>query len=139
MATTPKLRILLTKVGMDGHDRGIKVIARTLRDAGHEVIYMGRRQTPEGIARAAAHEDADVVGVSVLSGTHASVARSVVAALREAGLDTPVVMGGTILHREIPDLKEAGVATVFPVATKLAVIEEWFAELAEKLDDAALS
>jgi methylmalonyl-CoA mutase C-terminal domain/subunit len=139
MKPTPPLRVLLAKVGMDGHDRGVKVIARALRDAGFEVIYLGRRQTPESVARAAAQEDVDVVGLSILSGTQHSVAGSVIAALKTADTDVPVVIGGTILRREIPELEAAGVAAVFPVGTKLALIENWFRELAERGDDAAVS
>jgi len=123
------LRVLLAKAGMDGHDRGIKVIARMLRDAGHDVVYLGRRQTPAGIARAAAQEDVDVVGLSVLSGTHAALAGEVVAALRAERVDVPIVMGGTILRREIPALEAAGIAAVFPVGTRLEVVERWFAEI----------
>jgi methylmalonyl-CoA mutase C-terminal domain/subunit len=140
MVESVSLRILLAKIGMDGHDRGVKVIARMLRDAGHEVIYLGRRQTPEGVARTAAQEDVDVVGLSVLSGTQHSVAADVVAALKDADVLVPVVMGGTILRREIPDLRAAGIAAIFPVGTKLDEIERWFADIAEgkRSDDAAV-
>lgn len=123
------LRVLLAKVGMDGHDRGIKVIARMLRDAGHDVVYLGRRQTPDGIARTAAQEDVDVVGLSVLSGTQHALAADVIGALRSEQVDVPVVMGGTILRREIPALEAAGIAAVFPVGTRLEVVERWFAEV----------
>lgn len=140
MSQSVSLRVLLAKIGMDGHDRGVKVIARMLRDAGHEVIYLGRRQTPEGVARTAAQEDVDVVGLSVLSGTQHSVAADVMAALKAADVFVPVVMGGTILRREIPDLTEAGIAAIFPVGTKLDDIQRWFAGIAEEKgrDDAAL-
>jgi methylmalonyl-CoA mutase C-terminal domain/subunit len=98
-----------------------------LRDAGHDVVYLGRRQTPRGIARTAAEEDVDVVGLSVLSGTQHTLAADVVGALRAEEVDVPVVMGGTILRREIPALEEAGIAAVFPVGTRLEVVEAWFA------------
>lgn len=132
------LRVVLAKVGMDGHDRGVKVIARMLRDAGHEVVYLGRRHTPDSVARTAAEEDADVVGLSVLSGTHRTVAPEVVAALRAEDVDVPVVMGGTILRREIPGLEAAGISAVFPVGTPLKEIETWFAAVAATIgrDDA---
>ena len=124
------LRVVLGKTGLDGHDRGVKVIARMLRDAGHEVIYLGRRQTAAEIARAARDEDADVVGISILSGTHHAVAADVLAELRAAGVDVPVVLGGTILRREIPDLRELGVHAVFPVGTRLEEIQRWFDDIA---------
>ena len=105
-------RVLVAKVGLDGHDRGIKVVARTLRDAGFEVIYTGLRQTPAMIAAAAAQEDVDVVGLSMHNGAHLALAPRVVAALREAGLDTPVVVGGIVPDVDIPKLHAAGVAEV---------------------------
>lgn len=121
------LRVLLAKTGFDGHDRGVKVIARLLRDSGHVVVYLGRRQMPAAIARAALEEDVDVVGLSVLSGTHAAIAVELVGALREHGVDAAVVLGGTILRREIPALLDSGVDAVFPVGTKLSEIERYFA------------
>jgi methylmalonyl-CoA mutase, C-terminal domain len=129
----PRLRVLLGKTGLDGHDRGVLVIGRMLRDAGHEVIYLGRRRSTTEIARAARDEDVDVVGLSVLSGTHNEVSAQLLADLRDLGVDVPVVIGGTILHREIPALQEIGVAAVFPVATPLEDIREWFETVAEKL------
>jgi methylmalonyl-CoA mutase C-terminal domain/subunit len=119
-------RVLLAKIGLDGHDRGVRVIARTLRDAGHEVIYLGRRQSAEAVALAAIDEDVDVVGISILSGTHVQTAARVVGALGEAGANVPVVVGGTILRREIPGLLAAGVAAVFPVGTTLEEIRAYF-------------
>jgi methylmalonyl-CoA mutase C-terminal domain/subunit len=118
-------RILLTKVGLDGHDRGVKIIARYLRDCGHEVIYMGRRQAAAAVAQAAIQEDVDLVGLSVLSGTHVAAARELLAALRESGCNVPLIMGGTVLRREIPSLKAMGVAEVFPVGTPLRQIREY--------------
>jgi methylmalonyl-CoA mutase, C-terminal domain len=112
-------RLVLAKPGLDGHDRGIKVIAMALRDAGSEVIYLGLRATPAQIAAAAAAEDADVVGISVLSGAHLPLARQVLAALRAAGVSAPLVVGGTIPPWDADVLLELGVAEVFPVGTPL--------------------
>lgn len=106
------LRVLVAKVGLDGHDRGIRVVARILRDAGFEVIYAGLRQTPESIAAVTMQEDVDVVGVSMHNGAHLTLAPAVVAALRGAGLDTPVVLGGIVPPGDIAVLHEAGVAGV---------------------------
>jgi methylmalonyl-CoA mutase C-terminal domain/subunit len=106
------LRVLVAKVGLDGHDRGIKVVARILRDAGMEVIYAGLRQTPAMIAAAAAQEDVDVVGLSMHNGAHLTLAPAVVEALRDAGLDTAVVVGGIVPDVDIARLHEAGVAEV---------------------------
>ena len=107
-------RILVAKPGLDGHDRGIKVVARALRDAGMEVIYTGLHQTPEQIVETVLQEDADAVGLSILSGAHMTLVPKVVALLREqdAG-DVVVTVGGTIPDQDIPQLKELGVAAVF--------------------------
>ena len=111
-------RVLVAKVGLDGHDRGIKVVARLLRDAGMEVIYTGLFQTPESVAVAAIQEDVDVVGLSMLSGAHLTLAPLVVSALRERGSDIPVVVGGIVPNNDLEDLRAAGVAAVFgPGAT----------------------
>lgn len=106
------LRVLVAKVGLDGHDRGIKVVARILRDAGMEVIYTGLFQTPETVAAAAVDEDVDVVGLSMLSGAHMTLAPLVVEALRARGADVPVVVGGIVPDQDVPDLLAAGVAGV---------------------------
>jgi methylmalonyl-CoA mutase C-terminal domain/subunit len=106
------VRVLVAKVGLDGHDRGIKVVARILRDAGMEVIYGGLRQTPAMIAAVAAQEDVDVVGLSMHNGAHLTLAPSVVQALRDAGLDAAVVVGGIVPDIDIPRLQDAGVAEV---------------------------
>ncbi len=106
-------RVLVAKVGLDGHDRGVKVVARILRDAGLEVIYTGLFQTPETVAAAAVQEDVDVVGLSMLSGAHLTLAPLVVAALREAGSDAPVVVGGIVPGNDVAALERAGVAAVF--------------------------
>jgi len=119
------IRVLVAKPGLDGHDRGAKVVARALRDAGMEVVYTGLRQTPERIAQAALDEDADVVGLSSLSGAHRTLFPRVVEELRRRGLDDVVVIGGGIIPAEdIPALQEAGVACVFgPGSPTSAIIE----------------
>jgi len=106
------LRVLLAKVGFDGHDRGLKVVARILRDAGVEVLYLGLRQTADTIAAATLQEDADVVALSVHNGAHLTIVPEVVAAIRAAGLHTPVVVGGIVPSVDIPRLEEAGAAAV---------------------------
>lgn len=109
-----KIRVLVAKPGLDGHDRGAKVIARALRDAGMEVIYTGLRQTPEMIAAAALQEDVDAVGISILSGAHKTLCPRIVALLRESGMDdTLVLVGGIVPTEDIPDLKAKGIAEVF--------------------------
>jgi methylmalonyl-CoA mutase C-terminal domain/subunit len=109
-----KIRVLVAKPGLDGHDRGAKVIARALRDAGMEVIYTGLRQTPEMIAAAALQEDVDAVGVSILSGAHNTLCPRIVQLLRDEGLkDCLVVVGGIVPQEDIPKLKQDGIAEVF--------------------------
>ena len=131
--TTPTqsrpLRILIAKPGLDGHDRGAKVIARALRDAGMEVIYTGLRQTPEMIAEAALQEDVDVVGISILSGAHLTLLPRIVQSLRSAGMeDTLVIAGGIIPDEDIPALREAGVARVFGPGTRTDEIVDYIRE-----------
>ena len=106
------LRVLVAKVGLDGHDRGVKVVARLLRDAGIEVIYTGLFQTPETVAAAAVDEDVDVVGLSMLSGAHMTLAPLVVAAIRARGVDIPVVIGGIVPNGDVAELKAAGIAEI---------------------------
>ena len=109
-----KIRVVIAKPGLDGHDRGAKVIARALRDAGMEVIYTGLRQTPEQIVAAALQEDADVIGLSILSGAHMHICPRVMELLREKGLDDVlVVIGGIIPDVDIPKLQEMGVKGIF--------------------------
>ena len=123
-ATTP-IRVVIAKPGLDGHDRGAKVVARALRDAGMEVIYTGLHQTPEQIVETVLQEDADAVGLSILSGAHMTLVPRIVELLREqdAG-DILVVVGGTIPNQDIPELKELGVAEVFtPGAPTQAIID----------------
>jgi methylmalonyl-CoA mutase C-terminal domain/subunit len=113
-----KIRVLVAKPGLDGHDRGAKVVARALRDAGFEVIYTGIRQTPEMIAEAALQEDVDVVGLSILSGAHLALCPRVVELLRQQGLDDVMVLvGGIIPDEDIEPLRQAGVAAVFGPGT----------------------
>ncbi len=109
-----KIRVLVAKPGLDGHDRGAKVIARALRDAGMEVIYTGLRQTPEMIATAALQEDVDAVCISILSGAHNTLCPRIVSLLREKGMDDClVIVGGIIPQEDIPHLKELGIGAVF--------------------------
>jgi methylmalonyl-CoA mutase C-terminal domain/subunit len=113
-ATARKIRVVVAKPCLDGHDRGAKIIARALRDAGMEVIYTGLHQTPEQIAETVIQEDADAVGLSILSGAHMTLVPRVVALLAEQGVDDVLVtVGGTIPADDIPELKELGVAEVF--------------------------
>lgn len=113
-----KIRVLVAKPGLDGHDRGAKVVARALRDAGMEVIYTGLRQTPEMIAEAALQEDVDVVGLSVLSGAHLTLVPKVVDKLKENGLnDVLIVVGGIIPEEDVEPLRQAGVKGVFGPGT----------------------
>jgi methylmalonyl-CoA mutase, C-terminal domain len=104
--------VLVAKVGLDGHDRGVKVVARMLRDAGFEVIYLGLRQTPATVATAALQEDVDVVGLSMHSGGHLTLAPAVVKELRSRGLDVPVIVGGIVPDRDVAALQSAGVVAV---------------------------
>lgn len=106
------IRVLVAKVGLDGHDRGVKVVARLLRDAGLEVIYTGLFQTPETVAAAAVDEDVDVIGLSMLSGAHMTLAPLVVQAVRARGSDIPVVLGGIVPNQDVPELLAAGIAAV---------------------------
>ena len=113
-----KIRVLVAKPGLDGHDRGAKVVARALRDAGFEVVYTGLRQTPEEIAEAALQEDVNVVAMSILSGAHPHLFPKVVNLLREKGMDDVLVIGGGVIPEgDIPALKEAGIAAVFTPGT----------------------
>ena len=109
-----RLRVVIAKPGLDGHDRGAKVVARALRDAGIEVIYTGLRQSPEQIVAAAAQEDADVIGLSILSGAHLAICRRIVDLLRERGMESVrVFVGGIIPAQDIPELRKMGIHDVF--------------------------
>jgi methylmalonyl-CoA mutase C-terminal domain/subunit len=125
-ASSPqKIRVVVAKPGLDGHDRGAKIIARALRDAGMEVIYTGLHQTPEQIVETVIQEDAQAVGLSVLSGAHMTLVPRIVALLEEQGIsDVIVIVGGTIPGDDIPELKRLGVAEVFgPGSSTEAIIE----------------
>lgn len=120
-----QIRVLVAKPGLDGHDRGAKVVARALRDGGMEVVYLGLRNTPRQIAAIAVQEDVHVVGLSVLSGSHLPLARKMLAALSDAGGgDIPVVVGGTIPPDDIAELQALGVAAVMPTSTPLDEVVE---------------
>jgi methylmalonyl-CoA mutase cobalamin-binding domain/chain len=125
----PPLRIVLAKVGLDGHDRGIKVVARGLRDAGMEVIYAGLWQTPEAVVRTVADEDADWLGLSLLSGAHLTLVPRVMELLREAGLEqVGVMVGGIVPEADVPKLQQMGVARVFGPGTALQEIVAFLQE-----------
>jgi methylmalonyl-CoA mutase, C-terminal domain len=124
-----KLRILVAKPGLDGHDRGAKIIARVLRDAGHEVIYTGLHQTPEMIVTAALQEDVDLVSLSILSGAHNHLFPEVMRLLKEKGLeDVKVIGGGVIPNDDIVTLKKQGIAAIFTPGADTRDIVQWIAE-----------
>jgi methylmalonyl-CoA mutase, C-terminal domain len=128
-----RIRVLLAKPGLDGHDRGVKVIARALRDAGMEVIYTGLRQTPEMVVNAAVQEDVDAIGLSILSGAHMTLFPRVVELAREAGLDDVIVFGGGIIPDEdIPKLKEQGVSAVFTPGARMEEIIDFIRQHARR-------
>ena len=121
-----RVRVLVAKPGLDGHDRGAKVVARALRDAGFEVIYTGLRQTPEQIAEAALQEDVNVIAMSILSGAHPHLFPKVVNLVREKGMDDVLIIGGGVIpETDIPALKEAGVAEVFTPGTPTSSIVDF--------------
>lgn len=125
-AMARKLRILLAKVGLDGHDRGVKVVARALKDAGYEVVYTGLHQTPEMVVEAAIQEDVDVVGLSLLSGAHNTLFPDVLKLLRERGADSIAVVGGGIIpDDDVRELKSRGVREIFGPGTSLQKIVDW--------------
>ena len=131
MTSTPsrRIRIVVGKPGLDGHDRGAKIVARALRDAGHEVVYTGLHQTPEQIVETAIQEDADLIGLSVLSGAHMTLFRRLVELLAERDASDIVVFGGGIIPDEdIPMLEEIGVAKVFTPGAKTTDITGWVAQ-----------
>ncbi|EJU27939.1 MULTISPECIES: cobalamin B12-binding domain-containing protein [Selenomonas] len=128
-----KIRVLVAKPGLDGHDRGAKVVARALRDAGFEVIYTGLRQTPEQITEAALQEDVDVIAMSILSGAHPHLFPKVVELVRSKGMkDTLIIGGGVIPETDIPALKEAGIAAVFTPGTPTGDIVDFINEHVKK-------
>jgi methylmalonyl-CoA mutase C-terminal domain/subunit len=130
-------RVVVAKPGLDGHDRGVKVIARALRDAGFEVIYTGLFQTPEQVAETVLQEDADAVGLSVLSGAHMTLFPRVIEELRERGLDDVVVFGGGIVpEADIAELQTLGVAAIFTPGAPMATITDWLARALRDRDAA---
>jgi methylmalonyl-CoA mutase, C-terminal domain len=134
MAET-KIRVLLAKPGLDGHDRGVKVIARALRDAGMEVVYTGLRQTPEQIVNAALQEDVDIIGLSILSGAHMTIFPRVRELMRAQGMDDVLLFGGGIIPEDdIPKLKEAGVGAVFLPGTSTEDIVKYIRENVQPRD-----
>ncbi|WP_395694070.1 cobalamin B12-binding domain-containing protein [Nocardioides sp.] len=129
VTSTRRIRIVVAKPGLDGHDRGAKIVARALRDAGHEVIYTGLHQTPEQIVETAIQEDADLIGLSVLSGAHMTLFRRLVELLAERDASDIVVFGGGIIPDEdIPVLEEIGVAKVFTPGAATGEITGWVAQ-----------
>jgi methylmalonyl-CoA mutase C-terminal domain/subunit len=125
-ATTRPLRILVAKPGLDGHDRGAKIVARALRDAGMEVIYTGLHQTPEMIVAAAVQEDVDAIGLSILSGAHMTIFPAVIGLLKQQKAEDILVFGGGIIPQDdVPRLKEAGVAELFLPGTSTQATVEW--------------
>lgn len=133
MNSSKKIRVLIAKPGLDGHDRGAKVVARALRDAGMEVIYTGLRQTPEMIVEAALQEDVDCIGLSILSGAHMALFPRVMELLRKEGADDILVVGGGIIPEDdIPELKKAGIAEIFGPGTPLEEIVKFIQEHVKK-------
>ena len=129
MQTATPIRVLVAKVGLDGHDRGAKIIARALRDAGMEVLYTGLRKTPESIVQAAIEEDVDCIGLSILSGAHNALVPRILGLLKEQKAeDILLVLGGTIPQGDIPALKEMGVTEVFGPGTPLDAIVQFLRE-----------
>ena len=129
MAEGRKIRVVVAKPGLDGHDRGAKVVARALRDAGMEVVYTGLHQTPEQIVETVVQEDADAVGLSVLSGAHMTLFARLTELLRERGVDDVVVFGGGIIpDDDIPELQRLGVARVFTPGATTTEIVDWVRE-----------
>ena len=127
-----RVRILLAKAGLDGHDRGLKVVAMALRDAGAEVIYLGLRVPVADIVAAGVAEDADVIGISVLSGAHLPMAEQLLTAMRAAGVQAPLAVGGTVPPRDAAALRRLGVAGVFAVGTPLPGVVEGVLRLASR-------
>jgi len=131
-------RVVVAKVGLDGHDRGAKVISRALRDAGFEVIYTGLRQTPEQVAETAMQEDADAVGLSILSGAHMTLFPRVAEELQKRGLDDVLLFGGGIIpDPDVAALKEQGVSEIFTPGATMASITEWLASALDSRETAS--
>jgi methylmalonyl-CoA mutase C-terminal domain/subunit len=138
LSQRPPIRVLIAKPGLDGHDRGAKVLVRALRDAGFEVIYTGLFQTPEMIATAAMQEDVDVIGLSILSGAHLALFPRIMEAIRAKGLDDVLVIaGGTIPDEDLEQVHEMGIAAVFGPGTPLSEMVAYLREHAPVRDDVA--
>ncbi len=133
MTTERKIRVLIAKPGLDSHDRGAKIVARALRDAGMEVIYTGLRQTPEQIVETALQEDVDVIGLSILSGAHSTLFPKIMEFLKDKGMDDVLVFAGGIIPQEdVPALKKIGIKEVFGPGTPTGVLVEFVQENARK-------
>ena len=133
LSSSKKIRVIVAKPGLDGHDRGAKIVARALRDAGMEVIYLGLRQTPEMVVRAAVDEAADVIGLSILSGAHNALFPRIMELLKEEGVDDVLVVGGGIIPEDdIPALKACGISEIFGPGTPLQDIVDYITENVKK-------
>lgn len=124
-------KVLISKLGLDGHDRGAKVIARALRDAGFEVVYLGVHKTPEDVAEAAVEEDVTAIGISILSGSHLELINDLIKLLRERGINVPVIVGGVIPPEDVDELKKLGVFEVLTPGTPLKKVTEVFERACE--------
>lgn len=130
-----KIRVLLAKPGLDGHDKGVKLVARDLKDAGIEVVYLGMRLSAEAILNVAGQEDVDVIGISILSGVHTSFAQKLMERAGDLGLnDIPVIFGGVIPEEDIPGLKDLGIREVFPVGSAFEDIRIWIEKNSARKD-----
>jgi len=125
-----RIKVLLSKVGLDGHDRGIKLVASILREAGMEVIYLGKLQSPEGIVQAAMQEDVDVIGVSCLSNEHLSLVPAIAELIKKNNLRTPLIVGGIIPREDMPQLKNMGIAEMFTLGSTSVEIVNCIKDLA---------
>ncbi|MCD6324286.1 MAG: cobalamin B12-binding domain-containing protein [Desulfurococcales archaeon] len=125
-----RLKVLISKLGLDGHDRGAKVVARALRDAGFEVVYLGVHQSPEDVVEAAIQEDVDVIGVSILSGSHMELVGDLLRLMREKGLDAPVVVGGIVPESDARELRKMGVFEVLGPGTPLQKVVDVYLKAA---------
>ncbi|UCG65977.1 MAG: cobalamin B12-binding domain-containing protein [Deltaproteobacteria bacterium] len=132
MKNNRKIRVLLSKLGFDGHERGVVMVAMALRDAGMEVIYLGKHKTVEQIVQSAIEEDVNIIGLSSLADAHRTLAPKVTKLLREKGSDIPVILGGFIQPEDIPLLKETGIAEVFGIGSRLEDIVKWVRDSARK-------
>lgn len=124
--TTARRKVLVAKLGLDGHDRGAKVITMALRDAGFRVVYLGVHQSPEGLVRVALEEDVEAIGVSILSGSHEELVSDLIRIARERGVSAPIIVGGIIPPEDVPKLRELGVFEVLPPGTPLSKVVEVF-------------